>query len=117
MRDIPSQIVERVVGDVTILDLKGRLVVGDGDEAFRDIVNRLIQLGRRKILLNLEEVTYIDSGGLGMMVSKYISLCKRDGYMKLVHVRDRPLKVLNITKLLTVFESFESEAEALKSFE
>jgi|KBSSwiStaDraftv2_1062776.scaffolds.fasta_scaffold1286242_2 anti-sigma B factor antagonist len=117
MRDKPSQITERVVGDVTVLDLKGRLVVGDGDEAFRDILNRLIQLGRRKILLNLDEVTYIDSGGLGMMIAKYISLCKRDGHMKLCHVRDRPLKVLNITKLLTVFEYFESEAEALKSFE
>ena len=117
MSPTPSQIVERVVGDVTVLDLKGRLVVGDGDEAFRDVLNRLIHLGRLKILLNMDEVTYIDSGGLGAMVSKYISLCKRDGHLKLCHVRDRPLKVLQITRLMTVFEHFDSEAEALKSFE
>ena len=110
------QIIERSVGDVTVLALKGRLIVGDGDDVFRDALNRLIQLGRKEILLNLDEVTYLDSGGLGVMVSKYISLCKRDGHMKLCHVHGRPLKVLGITRLLTVFESFDSEEEALKSF-
>jgi anti-sigma B factor antagonist len=110
------QIIERAVGDVTVLDLKGRLVVGDGDELFRDTLNRLIQLGRKKILLNLDEVTYLDSGGLGAMVAKYISICKRDGHLKLCNVHGRPLKVLDITRLLTVFEAFDSEAEALKSF-
>jgi len=110
------QIIERSVGDVTVLELKGRLIVGDGDDVFRDALNRLIQLGRKEILLNLDEVTYLDSGGLGVMVSKYISLCKRDGHMKLCRVHGRPLKVLGITRLLTVFESFDSEEEALKSF-
>ena len=110
------QIIERSVGDVTVLELKGRLIVGDGDDVFRDALNRLIQLGRKEILLNLDEVTYLDSGGLGVMVSKYISLCKRDGHMKLCLVHGRPLKVLGITRLLTVFESFDSEEAALKSF-
>jgi anti-sigma B factor antagonist len=111
------QIVERAVGDVTVLDLKGRLIVGDGDDVFRDTLARLIELGRRKILLNMEEVSYIDSGGLGAMISKYISLCRRDGDLKLCNLRQRPSRVLTITKLLTVFESFDSEAAALESFE
>jgi len=110
------QIIERSVGDVTVLALKGRLIVGDGDDVFRDALNRLIQLGRKEILLNLDEVTYLDSGGLGVLVSKYISLCKRDGHLKLCRVHGRPLKVLGITRLLTVFESFDSEEEALKTF-
>jgi anti-sigma B factor antagonist len=112
-----TEIVERMAGDVTILDLKGRLVVGDGDALFLDTLNRLVQEGRFKILLNLNEVTYVDSGGLGVLVSKYISLCRRGGILKLCRVQDRPLRVLGITKLTTVFESFESEAAALKSFE
>jgi anti-sigma B factor antagonist len=111
------EIVEREEGDVTVLVLKGRFIVGDGDEVFRDILNRLIQDGRYKILLNLNEVTYLDSGGLGALVSKYISLCKRGGDMKLCRVHARPLRVLGITKLMTVFECFETEAEAIKSFE
>jgi anti-sigma B factor antagonist len=111
------QIIERAAGDVTILELKGRLIVGDGDDVFRDALNRLIQLGRKEILLNLEGVTYLDSGGLGVLVSKYITVCKRDGHLKLCHVQGRPLRVLHITRLLTVLESFDSEAEALKSFE
>jgi anti-sigma B factor antagonist len=111
------EIVERSVGDVTVLDLKGRLLLGDGDDLFRDTVNQLVQLGRRKILLNLDEVTHIDSAGLGMMVSKYITLHKRDGQLKLCHLHVRSFRVLHITKLLTVFESFSSEAEAIESFD
>ena len=116
MRKNHMQVVERVAGDVIVLDLKGRLVFGDGDELFRDTLNRLIKNGQRKILLNLDQVNYIDSGGLGVLVSKYISLCKRDGHLKLCRVHGRPLKVLGITRLLTVFESFDSEEEALKTF-
>jgi anti-sigma B factor antagonist len=110
------QIVERSVGDVTVLDLKGRLILGDGDEELRDTVNQLVELGKRKILLNLDEVTHIDSAGLGMMVSKYITLRKRDGNLKLCRLHMRSFRVLNVTKLLTVFESFSSEAEAVESF-
>jgi anti-sigma B factor antagonist len=111
------QIVERAIGEVTILDLKGRLVAGDGDQLLIDAVNRLVQIGRRKVLLNLADVSYIDSGGLGAIVAKYITLHKRDGQLKLCNVRARSFRVLNITRLLTIFESFDSEADALRGFD
>ena len=111
------QIVERVVGDLTILGLKGRLVAGDGDDAFVDALNRLVQLGRRKVLINLEELTYLDSCGVGAIVSKYISLHKRGGQFKLCNLRTRSFRVLDLTKILTVIESFDSEADAIKSFQ
>jgi anti-sigma B factor antagonist len=110
------EIAERRIGDITVLDLKGRLVLGDGEELFRQTITRLVESGRRKVLLNLDEVTAIDSAGLGVMVSKYISLCKRDGELKLSNLHMRSFRVLNITKLLTVFESFDSENDALNSF-
>jgi anti-sigma B factor antagonist len=111
------EIVQRVVGDVTILDLKGRFVYDDHDDSFRETINTLVRQGVRKVLLNLDGVTYIDSAGLGMMVSKFITIHKRDGQMKLCNLHPRSFRVLDITKLLTVFKSFDSEAEAIKSFE
>lgn len=110
------QIAERTNGDVTILDLHGRLVAADGDEELREAVDRVVRLGSRKVLLNLQAVPYIDSGGLGVMVSKYISLLRRDGRLKLCNLGPRAAHVLAITKLLTVFETFGSEADAVKSF-
>jgi anti-sigma B factor antagonist len=111
------EIVERSVGDVTVLDMKGRLLLGDGDEGLRDAIDQLVDLGKKKILLNLDEVTHIDSAGLGMMVSKYLTLHKRDGELKLCHLHMRSFRVLNVTKLLSVFESFSSEEEAIESFD
>ncbi len=110
------QIVERAIGDLTILDLKGRLVAGDGDDVLRDTVDRLVQLGRRKVLLNMDEVPDIDSCGLGVLVSKYITLRKRNGQLKLCNLRPRTFRVLDITKLLTVIDAFDSEADGIKSF-
>jgi anti-anti-sigma factor len=110
------QIGERTVGEVTILDLKGRLVAGDGDDLFRNAVDRLVRDGRTNLLLNLDGVTDIDSCGLGVLVSKYVTLRRRNGQLKLCNIRQRPLRVLTITKLLTVLESFSSEAGAVESF-
>jgi anti-sigma B factor antagonist len=110
------QIAERTIGDVTILDLNGRLVAGDGDDELRDAVDRLAKIGCRKLLLNLTEVPYIDSGGLGVLVSKYCTLRRRDGHLKLCNLTPRAARVLEITKLLTVFGAFPSEAEGVKSF-
>lgn len=110
------QIAERAIGDLTILDLKGRLVAGDEEDVFRAAVDRLVELGRTQVLLNLAEVPYIDSGGLGALVSKYVTLRRRSGQLKLCNLRPRAARVLEITRLLTIFEAFASEADAVKSF-
>jgi anti-sigma B factor antagonist len=106
---------ERVVGDVTILDLNGRFIDGR-DEIFRETMNRLISQGRRKVLLNLDEVNYIDSAGLGMLVSRYIRLTKFDGQLRLCNLHRRSFHVLDITNLLSVFKTYDSEQLALLSF-
>ncbi len=110
------QIEERVVGDVTILDLKGKITLGEGDEALKDKINSLTLQNRKQILLNLEGVPYIDSAGLGEVVRTYTTVSRQGGQLKLVNLTKRIEDLLSITKLLTVFETFESEAEALQSF-
>jgi anti-sigma B factor antagonist len=107
---------ERTVGDVTIVDVDGRLVVGEGDRMLRDHLTALMHRGRNRILLNLQGVTAIDSGGVGVLVWKYVTITRQGGELKLVNLSARTHNVLMITKLLTVFESFESEAKALESF-
>lgn len=110
------QIEERVVDNVTVLDLKGKLTLGDGDELLKDKINSLIQQDRRLILLNLEAVPYIDSAGLGEIVRTYTTVSRQGGKLKLVHLTKRITDLLMITKLLTVFETFDAESEAIKSF-
>jgi anti-sigma B factor antagonist len=108
-------IVERRVGDVTVLELKGRFV-DDRDEIFRETMNRLVREGRRKIVLDLDLVDYVDSAGLGMLVSRYIRLSKHGGQLKLCNLHRRSFRVLDITKLLTVFESYDSADAAVERF-
>jgi anti-sigma B factor antagonist len=110
------QIEERVVNDVTILDLKGKITLGEGDEALREKINNLISQNKKRILLNLAEVPYIDSAGLGEVVRTYTTVSRQGGQLKLVNLTKRITDLLSITKLLTVFEAFESETEALKSY-
>ena len=110
------QIEERVVGEVTILDLKGKIVINEGDEALRDKINSLIHQNRKRILLNLEGVPYIDSAGLGEIVRTYTTVSRQGGQLKLVNLTKRITDLLSITKLLTVFETFDSESEAVRSF-
>ena len=110
------QIEERVVNEVTILDLKGKITLGDGDEVLKDKINSLVMQNRRRILLNLAEVPYIDSAGLGEVVRTYTTVSRQGGQLKLVNLTKRITDLLSITKLLTVFETFDSEADALKSF-
>ena len=110
------QIEERVVGDVTILDLKGKITLGEGDEALKDKINSLVHQNKKHILLNLEGVPYIDSAGLGEVVRTYTTVSRQGGQLKLVNLTKRITDLLSITKLLTVFETFDSEQEALKSF-
>jgi len=110
------QIEERVVNDVTILDLKGKITLGEGDEVLKDKINSLVLQNRRRILLNLADVPYIDSAGLGEVVRTYTTVSRQGGQLKLVNLTKRITDLLAITKLLTVFETFDTEAEALQAF-
>src|SRR5512137_2332038 len=110
------QIHQRSVGDVTIIDLQGKITLGEGDELLRDKVHSLIQQGHRKLVLNLAEVPYIDSAGLGEIVRTYTTVSREGGALKLLALTKRIQDLLAITKLLTVFETFDTEAEAVSSF-
>ncbi len=110
------QISERAVGDVVVLDVKGRITLGDGDEVLKDKVNSVVGKGTKKILLNLADVPYVDSAGLGEIVRTYTTVSRQGGSLKLLNLTKRISDLLAITKLLTVFETFDSEPEAVKSF-
>jgi anti-sigma B factor antagonist len=107
---------ERVVGDVVVLDLTGKITLGDGDELLTDKVNSLLNQGRKQIVLNLAQVPYVDSAGLGAVVRTYTTVSRQGGSLKLVNLTKRITDLLAITKLLTVFETFESETDAVRSF-
>jgi anti-sigma B factor antagonist len=111
------QITERSVGDVIILDLDGRLVVEDGVTPFVERMNALVRHGRKKILLNFALVTYLDSSGVGAVVWKYVTARKQDSRVKLLNLTRKSQNVLMITKLLTVIEAFDSEQQAIDSFD
>ncbi len=110
------QIEERTVDDVTVLDLKGRMTLGEGDELLKDKINSLVSQGHKKILLNLEAVPYIDSAGLGEIVRTYTSISRQGGKLKLLNVSKRIQDLLVITKLITIFDSYDNENDAVKSF-
>ena len=107
---------ERRVADVTILDLKGRLVLEEGDAVLRSRVNELAAEGRVQILVNMKDVTYVDSCGIGVLIAKYVSLRKKGGDLKLLHLTPRSHRLMEISKLLNVFETYESEDDAVRSF-
>ena len=110
------QIEERRSGDVMILDLTGKLTIGEGDELLKDKINSVLHQGHKKLLLNLANVPYVDSAGLGQMVSTLHSVNRQGGKLKLLNLTSRIKDLLSITKLLTVFDSFDDEREALASF-
>lgn len=110
------QISERTIGDVTIFDLEGRLILDEGFEPLRVALNHVIGEGRRKLLLNLAGVTFLDSAGIGLIACKYVTMCRLSGQLKLCSLRSHSREALRATKLLTVFETFASEADALRSF-
>jgi anti-sigma B factor antagonist len=92
------RISERAVGDVTVLDLEGRLTLDDGFEPLRQTLNRLIGEERRQLLLNLDGLTYLDSAGVGLIACKYVTICRRGGQLKLCALHTRSYEVLRITK-------------------
>jgi|SRR3954453_7453947 anti-sigma B factor antagonist len=107
---------ERQGGDITVLDMDGRITIGEGSVALRSAIRRLLEEGKHKILLNLAGVGYIDSSGIGELVSSYTAINKEAGQLKLLNLTEKLRDLLAITKLLTVFDVYESESEALNSF-
>ena len=108
---------ERQAGDVTILDMSGAVRIGEGSVALRDAIRGLADVGKKKILLNLAGVNYVDSTGIGELIANYTTVSRQGGQLKLLNLTDRIQNLLVITKLLTVFDTYEDEAEALKSFQ
>ena len=106
---------ERRVGIVTVLDLKGRVRIG-GTTALHEAIRCLVREGKTRILLNLAGVTHVDSTGLGELISSNITLSNQGGAIKLVHLTERLRDLMTITKLLTVFEVYDNEPDALASF-
>jgi anti-sigma B factor antagonist len=107
---------ERVVEGVSVLDLSGKIVLGEGDIQLKDRIRDLLADGQRKILLNLGDVSYIDSAGLGAIISCYTTSKREGGQLRLVNLTKKVKDLLTITKLITIFEPYESEKEALESF-
>lgn len=110
------KIVEREAGDITILDLTGEITLDDGDLVYRKKIHELLDQNRLKILLNLSGVTRIDSAGVGMLAAKLKTVRDKRGDVKLVSLTTRSSKLFGMMKILTVFEAFETEEAALKSF-
>ena len=110
------EIQERTIQGVVVLDLTGKLTIGEGDELLKERISNLIQQGHRNLLLNLGGVPYVDSAGLGEIVRTYTTVSRQGGKLKLVNLTKRITDLLAITKLLTVFETYESEDEAVNSF-
>jgi anti-sigma B factor antagonist len=107
---------ERAIGDVTILDIDGRITVQEGTDLFRDAIQRLAGQGRVKLVVNVQSVPYIDSTALGEIIRAYTTVTRRGGGLMLLNLTVRVRELLAITKLLSVFEPCESEALAVKSF-
>ena len=107
---------ERQAGDITVLDMDGRITIGEGSIALRSAIRRLLEEGKKKILLNLAGVGYIDSSGIGELVSSYTTINKAEGQLKLLSLTQKLQDLLTITKLLTVFDVYDTEGEALASY-
>jgi anti-sigma B factor antagonist len=110
-------IIERVFGNVTVLALEGKLILDDGERDLKDRVNALLRQGRKYLVLNMSGVTYLDSCGVGVLAWKYVTTRKQGGTIKLAALGPRSHSPLFISKLLEVFEVYETEGEAVRSFD
>jgi anti-sigma B factor antagonist len=106
-----------LVGDVTVLELSGHLVFEEGVRVFQDQVTALVSAGRRWLVIDLKNVTYVDSGGVGGLVAMFLHVEKRGGKLKLLCPSERACRVLKITHLMSVFEVFKTEEQAIASFD
>ena len=107
---------ERQAGEVTVLDLSGKITIGDGSVQLREEVRKLLETGKKQILLNLGDVAYVDSSGIGELVSSYTTMSNQGGHLKLLNLTKKIQDLLMIAKLLTVFETFDNEEAGLQSF-
>ncbi len=107
---------DREVNGVNVIDLEGRIVLGEESNAFREKVKGLLAAGKKKIVLNLANVTYIDSAGLGTLVATFHSARSQGATLKLANLGQKFKEVLQVTKLMTVFDTYENEAAAVQSF-
>jgi len=112
---VSAVIKTRHLDDVVILDISGRITIGEGTVTLRDALQKLLNRGERKFVMNLEHVDYVDSAGLGELISGFTTVRAQGGQLKLLKLTHRIHDLLQITKLLTVFDSFDSETEAIKS--
>jgi anti-sigma B factor antagonist len=110
------QIAERQSGSVTVIDLSGKITLGEDGNLLKDKLHSLLHQGKKSILLNLGQVSYVDSAGLGALVSAYTTVTREGGSLKLVNVTKKLQDLLSITKLLTVFDTYDSEDQAVKSY-
>ena len=110
------QIAERQSGSVTVLDLSGKITLGEDGTLLKDKLHSLLHQGKKSILVNLGQVQYVDSAGLGALVSAYTTVTREGGSLKLVNVTKKLQDLLSITKLLTVFDTYDSEDEAVRSY-
>jgi anti-sigma B factor antagonist len=113
---VSVKLTTRQVGDVTAIDVSGRITLGEGSAALREALRDLVSKGQKKVLLNLGDVSYIDSSGIGELVSGFTTVTNSGGNLKLLNLNKRVKDLLQITKLYTVFEVHEDEAAAIRSF-
>jgi anti-sigma B factor antagonist len=113
---VSARLSSRQVGEVMVVDVSGRITLGEGSSNLREGIRELLNQGKRKILLNLGEVSYIDSSGIGELVSAFTSVANQTGQLKLLHLTKRVKDLLQITKLYTVFDIYDDEAHAVRSF-
>jgi anti-sigma B factor antagonist len=106
----------RKAGDIVVIDVDGKIVLGDGDVEIKQTVDDLLRKGNKKILLNLAKVPYLDSAGLGEIIRCFTALRRTGGNFKLLSPNQRVVDLLSITKLLNVFDCYDSESSAIKSF-
>lgn len=110
------KIEKRKKGNVTILDLKGKILIGEGIDELREAINGSIKANEKNLILNFDQVPYLDSTGLGEVVRSYTSVKKEGGMVKIINLTQKVRDLLSVTKLITVFETFEDEDKAINSF-
>lgn len=116
LREVHMKYEIKDVGDVTVIILSGKITIGEGDEALRNIISEVLEQGKRKILFNLEKVKYMDSAGIGELIRCYTTVTNKGGKLKLLNLTTKIKDLLTITKLISIFEDFTDEDEAVKSF-